>query len=96
MRLVLFLLLLTFIVATEVDNLNVLLPELKLATTILPLQLITAQGGCYHWTSSAPEILAVTSNDSIAGSCSRQAVIQIAEVGPFYSSIFVTATDVNT
>jgi hypothetical protein len=38
----------------------------------------------------------VTANDSIAGSCSRQAVIQIAEVGPFYSSIFVTATDVNT
>lgn len=95
MRPLLALLLLVLAATTEVDNLNLLLPELAHASPILPLQLITAQGGCYRWASSAPDVLTVASNDTNVG-CSRQAVVQIAEAGPFSSSIFVTATDLSS
>jgi hypothetical protein len=81
---------------TEVDNLNILLPQLQETAPILPLQLLTAQDGCYHWTSSLPNIIQVSPHNPKATGCSRQALISVAKVGAFPSSIFVSADDANS
>ncbi len=77
---------------SEVDNLNLLLPELGDSSRSLPLQLITAQGGCYSWTSSAPNALSTTLLEGRAG-CSKQAVVQVVRPGAYTSTAYITATD---
>jgi hypothetical protein len=77
---------------SEVDNLNLLLPELGDSSRALPLQLITAQGGCYSWASSAPNALSATLLEGRAG-CSKQAVVQVVRPGPHTSTAYITATD---
>jgi hypothetical protein len=81
---------------TEVDNLNLLLPELKDSSRTLPLQLITAKGGCYTWASSAPSILSVKPHENKSEPCSKQALVEVVKAGPYSSSIYVTATDAAT
>ncbi len=81
---------------TEVDNLNLLLPELKDSSLQLPLQLITAQGACYLWSSSVPEVLSVSLHDQKSSTCSKQALVKVVQPGPYSSSIYVTASDAAT
>jgi hypothetical protein len=78
--------------ATEVDNLNILLPELRDSSSTLPLQLITAQAGCYTWTSSAPAVVSASLHEG-KGGCSRQAVVQVVQPGAHSSSTYITASD---
>jgi hypothetical protein len=77
---------------TEVDNLNLLLPELADPARDLPLQLITAAGGCYSWTSSAPNVVSASLLEGRAG-CAKQAVVQVVRAGAYTSSCCITATD---
>lgn len=81
---------------TEVDNLNILLPQLQEPIPTFPLQLITAQDGCYHWTSSLPTTIKVSPHSPKTTGCSHQALISVAQVGSFPSSIFVSADDANS
>jgi hypothetical protein len=69
---------------------------MKDSSRTLPLQLITAQGGCYSWASSAPSVLSTRLLDPKAIACSKQAVVQVVQTGPYASSIYVTATDTAT
>lgn len=57
----------------------------------MPLQLITAQDGCYYWKSSQPDILSVTTHLPKPSGCSRQALVSAAHIGSYPSSIYVGA-----
>ena len=35
-----------------IDTFNILLPQVNSAKSAHPIQLITAEGGCFDWTSS--------------------------------------------
>lgn len=85
--------LLVFSSPAEVDNLNILLPELEKPPLNLPLQLITAQDGCYHWKSSQPDIISVLPHLPKPTGCSRQAIVSVGQVGKYPSSIYVSADE---
>lgn len=59
MRTLIFLFLCVLALSTEVDNLNLLLPQLREPSFELPLQLVTAKNDCFIWTSSDNQILSV-------------------------------------
>lgn len=59
MRPILIFLLVILAQTTEVDNLNLLLPQLREPSFELPLQLVTAKNDCFTWASSDTQILAV-------------------------------------
>ena len=88
-----FFTLLVLVTPAEVDNLNILLPQLQEAPPTLPLQLVTAQDGCYHWTSSLPNIIHVESHQPKTNGCSRQALVSVSKIGEFRSSIYVSADE---
>ena len=96
MRLLFFLLALTALRCAEVDTLNMLLPELSRSGLELPKQLLSTKGGCYEWASSSPETIKVTPKDPTAAGCSRQALVEVAQPGPFPSSVYVSASDTAT
>jgi hypothetical protein len=77
----------------EVDNLNILLPELQKQPHTMPLQLISAQDGCYYWKTSQPDIISVTTYLPKPSGCSRQALVSVSQVGAYSSSIYVGADD---
>ena len=60
------------------------------------MQLITAQDGCYHWASSKPEIIQVSPHNPKSPGCSRQALATVSKVGPYPSSIYVSADEANS
>ena len=93
MILAIILTILTLTASTEVDNLNILLPQLQESIPTFPLQLITAQDGCYHWTTSEPKAISISPHNPKSTGCSRQALISVAQVGVFPSSYFVSADD---
>ena len=92
----LLLVLLTLTSSAEVDYLNILLPELQEPIPTFPLQLITAQDGCYHWKSSQPDFIHVSPHNPKSPGCSRQALVSVGKIGPFTSSIFVSADEANS
>ena len=59
MRTIIIFILVIMAQTTEVDNLNLLLPQLREPSFELPLQLVTAKNDCFIWTSSDTQILAV-------------------------------------
>jgi len=96
MILVFLLAILTITSPTEVDNLNILLPQIEKPIPIFPQQLVTATDGCYHWVSSLPNIVSVTPHNPKSSGCSRQALVTVGQIGPFSSSIYVSADEVNS
>jgi len=59
MRNIIIFIILAIAYSAEVDNLNILLPQLKEPSFELPLQLITAKNDCFIWNSSDIQILTV-------------------------------------
>lgn len=96
MILVLLLSILVITSATEVDNLNILLPQIEKPIPNFPQQLITATDGCYHWTSSLPNVVSVAPHNPKSSGCSRQALVRVGQIGPFPSSIYVSADEANS
>ena len=96
MILVFLLAILTITSPTEVDNLNILLPQIEKPIHTFPQQLVTATDGCYHWTSSLPNIVSVTAHNPKSSGCSRQALVRVDQIGAFSSSIYVSADEANS
>ena len=93
---ILLLTLLALTSSTEVDNLNILLPQLQQPIPTFPVQLITAQDGCYHWASSKPEIVQVSPHNPKSPGCSNQVLATVNKVGPYPSSIYLSADEANS
>lgn len=96
MILIIFFSILSLTSQAEVDNLNILLPQIDRSIPNFPQQLITATDGCYHWSSSLPNIISVTGHNPKSSGCSRQVLIRVGEVGEFKSSIYVSADEIDS